>query len=154
MSSESESPELQKAKTFFQYGNDAAMKGNLDYAIAMYRQATKAVPDNMMYRQSLRGAERKKFNNDPKKVGMLSGVKNQTILMSAKSARSKGKHHDALESCEDAFANNPWDVTAARVAAEAAERALIFRLTSWSLGLNFLTVSQQAMALCQLSLAS
>ena len=121
MSSESESPDVQKAKTFFQYGNDAVMKGNLDYAIAMYRQASKAVPDNMVYRQSLRGVERKKFANDPKKVGMLVGVKNQPILMQAKSARSKGKHHEALELCEDAFANNPWDVGAARVAAEAAE---------------------------------
>ena len=41
MSSESESPDLQKAKTFFQYGNDAAMKSNLDYAIDMYKQACK-----------------------------------------------------------------------------------------------------------------
>ena len=36
----------------------------------------------------------------------------------------------------------------------AAERALICRLASWSLGLSFLTCSQQAMAFCQLSLAS
>jgi tetratricopeptide (TPR) repeat protein len=133
MSSESESPDVQKAKTFFQYGNDAAMKGNLDYAIAMYRQATKAVPDNMMYRQSLRGVERKKFNNDPKKVGMLVGVKNQTIMMSAKSARSKGKHNDALEHCEDAFANNPWDIAAARLAAESAEELGLGALSQWLL---------------------
>jgi tetratricopeptide (TPR) repeat protein len=133
MSSESESPESQKAKTFFQYGNDAMMKSNIDYAIAMYRQATKSVPDNMMYRQSLRGAERKKFNNDPKKVGMLTGVKNQPLLMQAKSARSKGKHHEALEHCEDAFANNPWDIGAARVAAEAAEELGLSGLSQWLL---------------------
>ncbi len=133
MSSESESPDQQKAKTFFQYGNDAMMKSNLDYAIAMYRQACKHVPDNMMYRQSLRGAERKKFGNDPKKVGMMAGVKNQTTLMSAKSARSKGKHHEALEHCEDAFANNPWDVTAARIAAEAAEELDLGGLSQWLL---------------------
>jgi tetratricopeptide (TPR) repeat protein len=133
MSSESESPESQKAKTFFQYGNDAMMKSNIDYAVAMYRQATKAVPDNMMYRQALRGAERKKFNNDPKKVGMLTGVKNQPLLMQAKSSRSKGKHHDALEHCEDAFANNPWDIGAARVAAEAAEDLGLGGLSQWLL---------------------
>ena len=133
MSSESESPDLQKAKTFFQYGNDAAMKSNLDYAIAMYRQACKLVPDNMVYRQSLRGVERKKFNNDPKKVGMLVGVKNQPLLMQAKSARSKGKFHEALEHCEDAFVNNPWDVGAARVAAEAAEGLGLGALSQWLL---------------------
>ena len=133
MSSESESPESQKAKTLFQYGNDAMMKSNIDYAIAMYRQACKHVPDNMMYRQSLRGAERKKFNNDPKKVGMLVGVKNQPLLIQAKSARSKGKHNEALEHCEDAFANNPWDVGAARVAAEAAEGLGLGGLSQWLL---------------------
>jgi tetratricopeptide (TPR) repeat protein len=133
MSSESESPDQQKAKTFFQYGNEALTKSNLDYAIAMYRQASKLVPDNMMYRQSLRGVERKKFNNDPKKVGMLVGVKNQPILMQAKSARGKGKHHEALEHCEDAFANNPWDVAAARVAAEAAEGLELGALAIWLL---------------------
>ncbi len=131
MPSEAESPELLKAKTFFQYGNDAAMKGNTDYAIAMYRQATKTTPDNLIYRQALRGIERRKFGNDPKKVGMLVGVKNQTILMSAKSAKSKGKHHDALEHCEDAFANNPWDVNAARLAAEAAEELDLGALSQW-----------------------
>ena len=102
MSSESDSPELQKAKTFFQYGNDAAMKSNFDYAIAMYRQACKLVPDSMLFRQSLRGIERKKFNGDPKEVGKLVGVKNQPLLMQAKSARSKGKFHEcagALRGC-------------------------------------------------------
>ena len=114
MSSESDSPELQKAKTFFQYGNDAAQKGNLDYAINMYREACKLVPDNMVYRQSLRGAQRKKFNNDPAKVGRLVGMTNQPILIKAKSARSKGKYPEALDVCEGAFLNNPWDVSAAR----------------------------------------
>jgi tetratricopeptide (TPR) repeat protein len=129
----SDSPELQKAKTFFQYGNDAAMKSNLDYAIAMYRQACKLVPDNMMFRQSLRGVERKKFNGDPKSVGKLVGVKNQPLLMQARSARSKGRHPEALEHCEDAFANNPWDVGAARVAAEAAEGLGLGALSQWFL---------------------
>src|SRR5262245_24541067 len=81
MSSESDSPEVQKAKTFFQYGNDAAQKSNLDYAINMYREACKLIPDNMVFRQALRGVQRKKFNNDPKQVGRLVGMTNQPILI-------------------------------------------------------------------------
>jgi tetratricopeptide (TPR) repeat protein len=131
MSSESDSPELQKAKTFFQYGNDAVHKSNFDYAINMYREACKLVPDNMVYRQSLRGAQRKKFNNDPKKVGKLVGMSNQPTLMKAKSARSKGRYPEALDICEDAFINNPWDVGAARVAAEAAEHMGLGSLAQW-----------------------
>ena len=83
MSAESDSPDLQKAQTFFKYGNDAAHKGNHDYAIDMYKQCCKIVPDNLVYRQALRGIERRKFNNDPGKVGMLVGAKNQPILFRA-----------------------------------------------------------------------
>lgn len=131
MSDESGSENLQKAQTFFQYGNDAALKSNFDYAIEMYKRACKIVPDNLVYRQALRGVERRKFNGDPSKVGMLVGAKNQPILMRAKSARSKGNHAAAIELCEDAFVNNPWDVGAARVAAEAAEQAGMLLLAQW-----------------------
>ncbi len=81
MSSESDPADLQRAKTLFQTGNDATLKSNLDYAIDMYREACKLVPDNMMFRQALRTVERRKFNNDPSKVGMLVGARNQPILM-------------------------------------------------------------------------
>ncbi len=131
MSSESDSADLQRAKTLFQYGNDATLKSNLDYAINMYREACKLVPDNMMFRQALRSVERRKFNNDPSKVGMLVGTRNQPILMRARAARSKGNFHHALEVCEEAFVNNPWDVGAARVAAEAAEQLGLHLVAQW-----------------------
>ncbi|HEY2157647.1 MAG TPA: hypothetical protein VGH33_18605, partial [Isosphaeraceae bacterium] len=78
-------PREEKAKTFFQYGNDAALKSNFDYAIDMYKQACKLVPDNLPYRQALRGITRRKFNNDPSKVGRLVGSRMQPIRMSARS---------------------------------------------------------------------
>ena len=68
MPSESDSPDVHKARTFFQYGNDAALKSNIDYAIDMYKQACKIVPNNLRYRQALRGVQRRKFNNEPSKV--------------------------------------------------------------------------------------
>jgi tetratricopeptide (TPR) repeat protein len=131
MPSESDSPDLKKAKTFFQYGNEAAMKSNFDYAIEMYRQACKFAPDNLVFRQALRGVQRRKFNNDPSKVGMLAGARNQTIRMRARSARGKGHHAQALEICEEAFTNNPWDVAAVREAAEAAEHLGYGAVAEW-----------------------
>jgi tetratricopeptide (TPR) repeat protein len=131
MSSGSDNAGPQRAQIYFQTGNDAAIKQNLDYAIDMYKQACKLVPDNLVYRQALRGVERRKFNGDPSKVGMLVGAKNQPLLMRAKSAKSKGNHTQAIELCEDAFVNNPWDVGAARVAAEAAEGAGLLLLAQW-----------------------
>src|SRR5687768_17080917 len=76
MSSGSESS---KAQTFFQYGNDAALKNNFAYAIDMYQRACKLDPGNLLYRQALRGIERKKFGGDPGKVSRLVGAKNQPI---------------------------------------------------------------------------
>jgi tetratricopeptide (TPR) repeat protein len=122
---------LHKAQTFFQYGNDAALKSNFDYAITMYKQACEIVTANLVYRQALRGIQRRKFNNDPKKVGMLVGAKNQPIHMKAKSARSKGHFKQSIDACEDAFVNNPWDVGAARIAAEAAEKMGLLLLAQW-----------------------
>ncbi len=131
MSEESHSGDLQKAQTFFKYGNEAALKGNHDYAITMYKQASELCVDNLVYRQALRGTERRKFNNDPGKVGMLVGAKNQPILFRAKNARSKQKFTEAISLCEDAFLNNPWDVGAARVAAESAEGLELLVLAEW-----------------------
>jgi len=131
MPPESELPDAQRAKTFFQYGNEAALKANYDYAADMYKQACKLAPSNLTYRQSLRVAQRRKFNNDPSKVGMLAGARNQTIRMRARSARSKGKHDHALEVCEEAFGHNPWDTATAREASEAAEAAGYLALAEW-----------------------
>jgi len=120
-----------KAQTFFQYGNDAAMKQNFEYAIQMYREACKLAADNLLYRQALRGIERKKFGNDPSKVGRLVGARNQPIRLRARASKSKGNWKNVLEICEEAFVNNPWDVAATRDAAEAAEHLGFNSLAQW-----------------------
>lgn len=111
----------QRAQALFQTGNEASLKNNLDYAVNMYREALKLEPENLLFRQALRGVERRKFNNDPGKVGKLVGARNQPIRLRASSAKNKGKWLEAIEHCEDAFVHNPWDVHAAMIAAEAAE---------------------------------
>lgn len=122
----------QKAKIFFETANDATMKGNVEYAIQMYQEACKLHPDNLTYRQMLRGVVRmKKFGGDPKKVGMMSGARNQTIRMKARSAKGKGNYADALVHCEQAFVNNPWDISTAREAAEVAEAAGWLPMAEW-----------------------
>jgi tetratricopeptide (TPR) repeat protein len=110
-----------KAKALFAHGNDAAMKNNLDYAIDLYGQALKLDPGNLTFRQALRVAERRRFNNEPSKVGMLTGARLQPIRMRARSEKGKGNAERALEICEEAFRLNPWDVGTARDAADAAE---------------------------------
>ena len=115
-----DSAKKEKAETFFQYGNDAALKANFDYAIQMYQAACKEDPAKLLYRQALRGVARKKFGNDPNKVGRLVGLSLKPIRMKARSAKSKGNNEAALAICEEAFALSPWDVNTAWEASEAA----------------------------------
>jgi tetratricopeptide (TPR) repeat protein len=117
---EADNPRLQKATTFFNYGNDAALKSNHDYAIQMYKEACKLAPDNLKYRQALRGIARRKFGNDPTKVGRLIGARLQPMRMSARGSVKKEDFAKALATCEDAFTINPWDIETARIASDAA----------------------------------
>ena len=110
-----------KGKTFFGYGNDAAQKGNYVYAAQMYREACKQAPDNLVYRQSLRGAQRRQFNNDPSKVSRMVGLKLQGLRIKIASNRSRQKWAELLDLCEEVFAQSPWDLDAATNGAEAAE---------------------------------
>ncbi len=117
----SDQPDLQRAQTFFKYGNEAALKGNHDYAINMYKQASTIVLDNLLYRQALRGIETAQVQQRSRQGGHAGRCQEPADPVARKNARSKQKFAEAIELCEDAFVNNPWDVGAARVAAEAAE---------------------------------
>ncbi len=124
----------ERAKTFFQYGNDAALKNNHDYAVDMYQRACKIDPDNLIYRQALRGIERRKFGNDPAKVGRMIGTKTGAISLKAKAVKAKGSNWKSLlEICEEIFVLNPWDVNASRMAAEACEHLEFHAVGQWLL---------------------
>ncbi|MBV8232841.1 MAG: hypothetical protein JO329_22900, partial [Planctomycetaceae bacterium] len=127
------SADASKAQTFFQYGNEAALKSNFDYAIEMYQRACKLAPENLLYRQALRGTERKKFQNDPSKVGRLVGARLQPIRLKMRGPKSKQNWSQVLEICEEAFVLHPWDVTTAREAADAAEHLGHDLLAQWLL---------------------
>src|SRR4051794_38374323 len=132
MSTEPESnPRQQKAKAFFDSANQAALKNSYEYAVQMYLEACKLVPDNLVYRQALRGVERRYFHNDPAKVGRLATAKTQPIKLRARTAKAQGHWAQVLEICEEAFVHNPWSVSASQDAAEAAEHLSIPALAQW-----------------------
>ena len=124
-------PNPDKAKAYFGYGNDAAQKGNNAYAADMYKEACKLAPDNLAYRQSLRGIQRRKFSNDPTKVGRMVGLTLQPLRMKIGVAKSRSKWADMLDLCEEVFASSPWDTTAAMDASEAAENLGLKKLAQY-----------------------
>jgi tetratricopeptide (TPR) repeat protein len=134
MSTGSESsPRQQRAQLYFQTGNDAALKSNFDYAIQMYRDASNLVPEHLQYRQALRGIERRKFSNDPSKVGWTVGPRVQPLKIKIKTAKAKKDWKHVIDLCEDVFVHNPWDVGASSDLAEAAEHLELKTLARWSM---------------------
>jgi tetratricopeptide (TPR) repeat protein len=127
----SSGPKSSRARSLFQTGTEAAQKGNFDYAVQMYQDACKLEPGWLQSRQMLRGIERRKFGNEPSKVGRMAGMRTQSIKLRVRAARAKSQWAHVLEVCEDVFVHNPWDVHAARDAADAAEQLGLKELAQW-----------------------
>ncbi len=89
-------------------GNEAIPKENWDYAIQMYRTSIKMVPDNLAYRQSLRGTEYKKYD-DNKSGARMAGMKLMTVKGRMKKCRMSKDWAGLAEACEDGLEVNPWD---------------------------------------------
>jgi tetratricopeptide (TPR) repeat protein len=123
----------ERAKSYFQTGTDAALKKNYDYGIDMLKSACKIDPGNLTYRQTLRGIERRKFGDDPAKVGMLVGMKTKPIRAKAEVPKAKGNWKAVIEVCEEVFVLNPWDIGATRLAADACEQLGFLPVSQWLL---------------------
>jgi tetratricopeptide (TPR) repeat protein len=89
-------------------GTEAMMKSNWDYSISMFREATKLVPDNLIYRQSLRGCEEKKYNGNGSGAAM-AGMKLMGVRGKIKKARYSKDWATIEQAAEDGLAINPWD---------------------------------------------
>ena len=96
------------AKDCFRRGTEAMGKENWDYAIQMYSTSVKMVPDNLLYRQTLRGTERKKYGNNGSGASM-AGMKLMGPKTKIKKARYGKAWGDLDEAAEEGLAVNPWD---------------------------------------------
>ncbi len=89
-------------------GTEALGKANWDYAIEMFRQSVRLVPDNKLYRETLRGAEEKKYGNNGTGARM-AGAKLMGLWGKVKKARLTKNWDDLDILAEDGLAINPWD---------------------------------------------
>lgn len=89
-------------------GNEAVPKENWDYAIQMYATSVKLVPDNVMYRQSLRGTEYKKYG-DNKTGASMTGMKLMGPKGTIQKCRMRKDWKGVAEAAEAGLQINPWD---------------------------------------------
>ncbi len=96
------------ASDCFKRATEAMGKQNWDYAVEMFATAIKMVPDNLMYRQSLIGCLRKKYNENKTGASMtflkLSGIRSRI-----KKGRSSKNWSDMDLAALDGLLLNPWD---------------------------------------------
>lgn len=105
----------------WKHGSEAMGKENWNYSIEMFRQAVNLVPDNLTYRQVLRGVEERKYKNNGKGA-KLASMKLNKIKLSIKKA-SMGKDWDKVDQlAEDGLALNPWDSALNASLAEACTK--------------------------------
>ena len=104
----------------WKHGSEALAKQNWDLAIQMFAQAAILVPDNLVYRQTLRGTEKRKYGGSGKGAS-FSGAKLMGVRSRIKKARSK-KEWDALDKeAEEGLKVDPWDTQLNLDVAEACE---------------------------------
>ncbi len=97
------------AKLCWQRGAQAVNNEDFDYATDMFYKSVTLVPDNLAYRQSLRTAEFKKYDNNLKGAGMMSRPKLVRIRSKLSRAKSKKNWDEADKIAEEGLLLNPWD---------------------------------------------
>ena len=91
----------------FKKGTEAMAKQNWDYAIQMTGQAVKLQPGNLLYRQTLRGCERRKY---PKGTGAkMAGMRLMGVKGSIKKSRMTKNWIQLDQSAEEGLELVPWD---------------------------------------------
>ena len=92
----------------YKKGNEALSKQNFDYAIDMYGKSALLVPDNLLYRQVLRGAECKKYR-DNKSGARMAFISTTGVRAKTKKVRLQKNWKELDRTAEEGLKINPWD---------------------------------------------
>jgi tetratricopeptide (TPR) repeat protein len=92
----------------FRRATQAMAKEDWDYAIEMLSQSVSLEPDNLMFRQNLRGCEYRKYGNN-KTGARFSGPRLMGIRGMIKKARMQKNWEQVDQQAEAGLQINPWD---------------------------------------------
>lgn len=89
-------------------GTQAMNQKNWDYAIDMFTRAVALVPENVTYRQTLRGCERMKYDNN-KSGARMAGMRLMGVRTRIKKSRLQKDWDNLDRTAEEGLKLNPWD---------------------------------------------
>lgn len=107
--------------------NESLQKENYDYAIDMLFRAMLLVPDNLLYRQTLRGAERKMYGDNGSGAKM-AGMKLMKPKSKLKKARFSKDWKAVDQAAEEGLKVNPWDAALNAAMGEACAHLEYFEV--------------------------
>ena len=101
-------------------GTEALAREQFDYAVEMFTQSMKLVPDNVLFRQSLRGTTKKMYkeNGSGARMAGMKLMKTRTRLKKSQMTKD-WKGVDAV--AEEGLKINPWDSALNAAVGEACQ---------------------------------
>ncbi|MDA1016644.1 MAG: tetratricopeptide repeat protein, partial [Planctomycetota bacterium] len=106
------------AADYWKRGNEAFAKENWDYAIDCFTKSVEFAPDNLTYRQTLRGTVRKKYK-DNKSGAKMASVKLMGVKGKIKKSRMQKDWKNVDKLAEEGLRVNPWDASLNAAVGEA-----------------------------------
>ncbi|MEX1230015.1 MAG: tetratricopeptide repeat protein [Planctomycetaceae bacterium] len=97
------------ANDCFKKATEAMAKENWGFAIEMLLTATRLQPDYLVYRQSLRGCEYRKYGDNKNGAGLGGKMKIMSIRSRIKKAKSKSEWAECDKAAEEGLTLYPWD---------------------------------------------
>jgi tetratricopeptide (TPR) repeat protein len=111
---------------------EAMNKKNWPLAVEMFSMCVNFVPDNLGYRQQLRGCTQKKYDDNGSGAGALAKTKLMGLRSRIKKSKAAENWDDVDKACEEGLLVNPWDVQLNMELGEAAHKKDRTEITAWA----------------------
>jgi tetratricopeptide (TPR) repeat protein len=116
----------------FERARQVLQTGNYDYGIQLLRTCCRLDPANFQFRQTLRRAQKDKFDNNLR-GSRLSFLTTPRFKARVKTAKAKRDYLAVLDHAEDVLTRNPWDLGTQMDMAEAFDALGLTDLAVFSL---------------------
>src|SRR5262249_35207417 len=116
----------------FKQGVQAMRNKNWEYSCRMFRRSVDLVPEKLLFRQCLRGATEKTYN-DNKTGASMPGMRLMSTKAMIRKSRISSDWSAVINLCEDGLAINPWDHALMADLADALQMMGFMDAAAWSI---------------------
>ena len=110
-----------RLQQLFEHASKSAEASQFDYALKLFTDCVVGDPGNRIYVQTLLSTLSRKYNNNPKSVGKLAGIKSAGTKTSLKKSSMQKDWPSVIKTGIEVLKTNPWDVPTLSAMALACE---------------------------------